>query len=51
VDKDGRPVMDNVEDLGFEKYKKSFDLLNGWIDQSLDVYKVRSIRACCRDTY
>ncbi|KAI9742827.1 MAG: Transcription initiation factor TFIID subunit 5 [Claussenomyces sp. TS43310] len=39
VDKDGRPIIERAEDTGTEKYKKAFELLSGWIDQNLDVYK------------
>lgn len=42
VDKDGRPVLDRVEDLGNEKYQKAFTLLSNWIEGGLDVYKVNS---------
>lgn len=40
VDKDGRPIFDRVEDYGTERYKKAFELLSGWIDTNLDIYKV-----------
>lgn len=40
VDKDGRPVFDRAE-YGNEKYIKAFELLSGWIDSNLDIYKVR----------
>lgn len=40
VDKDGRPIFDRAE-YGNEKYIKAFELLSGWIDSNLDIYKVR----------
>jgi transcription initiation factor TFIID subunit 5 len=40
VDKDGRPIPERAEDYGNEKYKRAFELLTGWIDQNLDIYKV-----------
>jgi transcription initiation factor TFIID subunit 5 len=43
VDKDGRPMIDRVEDYGNEKYLKAFELLSSWIEQNLDVYKVSSL--------
>jgi len=39
LDKDGRPIQDRVEELGHQKYEKGFELLTGWIDQNLDIYK------------
>jgi transcription initiation factor TFIID subunit 5 len=44
VDKDGRPIFDRAEDYGSEKYRKGFELLSGWIDTNLDVYKVRILQ-------
>lgn len=40
VDKDGRPIIDRAQGYGSDKYRRAFDLLSGWIDQNLDVYKV-----------
>ncbi len=38
VDKDGRPMIERNE-YGNEKYIKAFELLSGWIDSNLDIYK------------
>ena len=43
VDKDGRPVVDRVEDLGNEKYTKALILLSNWIETGLDIYKVKHL--------
>lgn len=40
VDKDGRPILDQTDDYGNDKYSRAFEMLNNWIDQNLDVYKV-----------
>lgn len=40
VDKDGKPIQVRAEDLGTSKYGRAFKLLDKWIDQSLDIYKV-----------
>ncbi|TVY60909.1 Transcription initiation factor TFIID subunit [Lachnellula suecica] len=39
LDKDGKPVKEQVEDQGPAKYSKAFLLLSNWIDQNLDIYK------------
>jgi transcription initiation factor TFIID subunit 5 len=40
VDKEGRPIPGRAEDYGNERYRRAFELLTGWIDQNLDIYKV-----------
>lgn len=40
VDKDGRPIFDRAEEYGADKYRKGFELLSGWIDTNMDIYKV-----------
>lgn len=39
---DGRPAVRN-EDPGPKKYLKAFLLLRNWIENNLDIYKVREI--------
>jgi transcription initiation factor TFIID subunit 5 len=49
VDKEGRPISVR-EDYGNEKYRRAFELLTGWIDQNLDIYKVNHFNfmvMCC----
>jgi hypothetical protein len=41
VDRDGKPIQERAEDLGTAKYSKGFRLLNNWIEQNLDIYKVK----------
>lgn len=41
LDKDGKPTHERAEDLGTLKYSKGFRLLSKWIDQNLDIYKVK----------
>ena len=41
VDSDGKPILHRAEDYGTEKYSRGFGLLSAWIDQNLDIYKVR----------
>lgn len=40
LDKDGRPIITRAEDVGTDKYKQAFDLVSGWIETNLDIYKV-----------
>jgi transcription initiation factor TFIID subunit 5 len=44
LDKDGKPVYDRVEDMGTAKYIKAFQLINGWVESNLDIYKVNRHR-------
>ncbi|KAE8443771.1 hypothetical protein EG329_001365 [Mollisiaceae sp. DMI_Dod_QoI] len=39
VDKDGRPIHNQSEDHGFQKYSKSYTLIRDWAEGNLDVYK------------
>ena len=40
LDKDGRPIQQQSEELGNVKYSRGLKLLSGWIDSNLDIYKV-----------
>ncbi len=42
VSNDGRPIRNRVDDMGPERYLKAFKLLESWIENSLDLYKVSS---------
>ena len=42
VGPDGKPVQERAEDLGTAKYSKGFRFLSEWVDQNLDIYKVRT---------
>ena len=41
LDHNGKPIQERVEDLGTGKYSKGFRLLSAWVEQNLDIYKVR----------
>ena len=41
LDQNGKPVQERAEDLGTAKYSRGFRLLSAWVDQNLDIYKVR----------
>lgn len=41
LDKEGRPIQNRAEDLGNTKYARGYELLSTWVEQNLDVYKVR----------
>lgn len=49
VDKDGRPIIAKPEDNGTGKYKQAFELVSGWIDTNLDIYKVGVFSASARN--
>lgn len=40
---DGRPIQTKVEDLGPHKYKKAFTVLKDWVENNLDIYRVRHL--------
>ena len=42
VGPDGKPVQERAEDLSTAKYSKGFRFLSEWVDQNLDIYKVRA---------
>lgn len=42
LDHNGKPIQERVEDLGTGKYSKGFRLLSAWVEQNLDIYKVRT---------
>lgn len=44
VNPDGRPVRRKVDEMGPERYPKAFQLLKDWIENGLDLYKVRLCR-------
>lgn len=37
---DGKPIHQKVEEMGPKKYVEAFSLLNDWIENNLDLYKV-----------
>lgn len=37
---DGKPIHQKVEEMGPKKYIEAFSLLNDWIENNLDLYKV-----------
>ena len=39
---DGRPIRRHVDDMGPEKYLKAYRLVDEWIENGLDIYKVSS---------
>lgn len=43
LDKDGRPIHNRIDDMGSIKYTKAYHLLNGWIENNLDLYKASCI--------
>lgn len=45
VNADGRPIRKRVDDMGPERYGKAFNLLKAWIENGLDLYKVRRLPA------
>lgn len=42
VNSDGRPVRKKIDEMGPERYPKAFQLLKDWIENGLDLYKVRT---------
>ncbi len=43
TDSTGRPISDPMEDdLGSKKYGVAYELIKGYVEQNLDVYKVHS---------
>ncbi|KAI9812122.1 MAG: Transcription initiation factor TFIID subunit 5 [Phylliscum demangeonii] len=44
TDSSGRPLHRRAEDAGGDKYFRAYKLLQEWIDQSLDLYKLETSR-------
>lgn len=40
---DGRPIHQRVDEMGPKQYLKAFNLLKGWIENNLDIYKVQTL--------
>jgi transcription initiation factor TFIID subunit 5 len=42
INDEGRPIVDENAPWAPHKYQKAFDLLKGWVENNLSVYKVGS---------
>lgn len=53
VNSDGRPIRKKIDEMGPERYPKAFQLLKDWIENGLDLYKVRKAQlatpCACRE--